>query len=474
MCAIIGIYGQGLNVPSLMFFALEALQHRGQDSSGMSVANGEKIFSYRGAGLVKSVFTLPTLKFLKGHIGVGHNRYTTSLDAGLVNAQPVVINEELTSKNKHRVKGNGGTVVVAHNGTIPDVTLMSAFLKSKNIPIEKCSDSRMMALVISVYMQEGLALPEALKASLPLFTGAYSLVCSNETTLVAMRDQCGIRPLSIARLGEGYVIASETCAFRPIKAQFWRDIEPGEMIVINEQGLQSEQVLQKNPKLDMFELVYFSSPASHFRNENIYQIRKRCGEELFQQCGIVPDVVFAVPDTASPVAVGYAQASGAPLETGIIKNPFHSTRSFMNPTQELRELAVRAKFTLIESIFEGKIVVMIDDSIVRGTVSKQTIKMLYEAGAKEVHFLVSSPPVKFPDFHGINISKQEDLIAATKTREESRKFLGAKSLHYLLLERLIVATRAQKDVFSTACFTGEYPISIGNREKDFTYNVPTS
>jgi amidophosphoribosyltransferase len=450
-CGVFGVHGKGMDVARLTFFGLYALQHRGQESSGIATTDGEKIYCHKKMGLVAQVFTEKDIQKLPGHIAVGHNRYSTSKSSHIKHAQPAVIEDV------------GLTLV--HNGNLPSTTLLEGFLASKEVAYKTLSDSEMIAEAVAVYMREGLQLEDAVQKVFPLMTGAFSILMMDKHNLVAIRDSFGVRPLSIGKLNGGWVFASETCAFHPIGAEHVRDVEPGEMIVVNDAGMRSIKVAWGQQKLDIFEFVYFARPDSHLLGKSIYEVRRNFGVELAKEFPIEADIVMPVPETAQPVALGFARQSGIPFENGLIKNRYIH-RTFIQPEQHIREQGVKIKLTPLPEVIRGKRVIVIDDSIVRGTTSKQIVQMIFEAGAREVHFLVSSPPVRFPDFYGIDTPDQKDLIAAGKTPEEIQAFLGATSLHYLSFEGMIRATGLPGEVFCTSCFTGEYPIDIKERANE--------
>jgi amidophosphoribosyltransferase len=325
----------------------------------------------------------------------------------------------------------------------------------------------MMAESIGYYLRKNGSLPDAVQSAFPLWTGAFSALAMTKDTLVAVRDACGIRPLAIGKLNGGYVFASETCAFHAIGAEFVREVEPGEMVVVDAEGLRSVQVAPATPKVDIFEFVYFARPDSVISGRSVHEVRRNFGLQLAKECPIDADVVVPVPETAIPVATAYSNALGIPFEMALVKNRYIH-RTFIQPEQHSRDLGVKMKLTPLPEVLTGKRVIIMDDSIVRGTTSKQIVKMLYEAGAKEVHFLVSSPPVRFPDFYGIDIPRQEELIAYRKSVDEIRTFLGATSLYYLSLEGMVAATGLSADWFSMSCFTGEYPIDLHERVREFS------
>jgi amidophosphoribosyltransferase len=455
-CAVFGIYGKGLDVSRLTFFGLYALQHRGQESSGIASTDGKKIFCYKNNGLVSSVFGEEEIKSLQGHAAIGHNRYSTSSGGDLKHAQPIEVSD--------------GSIVLVHNGNLPTITQLTDFLKQKGIETSDYSDSKLIAEAIFSLTSEGMELEKAVQQIFPMMTGAFSILIMDKNKLIAIRDQHGIRPLSIAKLNGGWVFASETCAFHPIGAKHISDVHPGEMVVVDENGLCRKQIVKSIQKLDIFEFVYFSRPDSQLLGKSVYEVRKNFGIELAREYKIDADVVIPVPETAIPVAIGYAAASGIPYEMGIIKSRYIH-RTFIEPEQHIREQGVKLKLAPLKGIIKGKRVIVVDDSIVRGTTSRQIVKMLFEAGAREVHFLVSSPPVKFPDFYGIDLPKQAELIAASRSIAEINKYLGSTSLNYISFKGMINATGLKESVFSTSCFNGKYPIDIKQRRKEVTYPI---
>ncbi len=395
---------------------------------------------------------------LKGHIGIGHNRYSTSGGGAFDHAQPVV--------NKDN------TFALAHNGNLPSVKSLEEFLSANKALQKKRSDSELIADAISFQVKKGETPANAVKKIFPLITGAFSLVMMTKDTMVAVRDSYGMRPLVLGELDGGYVVASETCGLETIGATFLRDVKPGEMIVVNSSGMKSIELAKATPKHDIFEYVYFARPDSVMNGKLVYEVRKNFGKALAIECKkLKVDAVVPVPDTAVPVAIGFSDESGVPLEMALVKNRYVH-RTFIEPDQKSREHSVALKLIPMKKMLKGKRIALIDDSVVRGTTSRNLIKMLFEAGAKEVHFLVSSPPVKFPDFYGIDTPKQKDLIASRKTVEEIREFLGATSLHFLSLTNLIKSIGLPKEHLSTSFFTGEYPIPLKERTKEVSYDVP--
>lgn len=466
-CGIFGVYGEGLDVSRLSFFGLFALQHRGQENSGLAASDGTALRAHKGEGLVTQVYTEDVIKDLPGHIAIGHNRYSTFGGTGLGHTQPVVVEQVPGISKEKGITIADGLLAFAHNGNLPSVRTLIEFLEKNGIDPANRSDSEMMAEAIGHHLRSGKSLGDSVQEAFPLFTGAFSALAMTKDTLVAVRDTCGIRPLAIGKLNGGFIFASETCAFHAIGAEFIREVEPGEMVVVDKDGLRSVQVAPATPKVDMFEFVYFARPDSIISGRSVYEVRRNFGLQLANEYPVQADLVVPVPETAIPVATAYANALGLPFEMGLVKNRYIH-RTFIQPEQHARDLGVKMKLTPLPEVLEGKRVVIMDDSIVRGTTSRQIVKMLFEAGAKEVHFLVSSPPVRYPDFYGIDIPRQEDLIASRKTVEEIREYLGATSLHYLSLEGMIAATGLPADRFSTSCFTGVYPIDLHERARDFT------
>ncbi len=450
-CAVFGIYGKNLDVSRLTFFGLYALQHRGQESSGIAATDGKEIFCHKNNGLVSQVFNEEIIKNLSGHIAVGHNRYSTSSGTGSEHAHPIEVED--------------GSFVLVHNGNLPSVVKLTEFLKSKGVSLKTSSDSKIIAEAIYSLTKEGKELEKAVEEIFPMLVGSFSILIMNKNKIIAIRDSYGIRPLSIAKLNGGYVFASETCAFHPIGATHIRDVEPGEMVVVDENGLRIKQIMKGNQKLDIFEFVYFSRPDSILLGQTVYDVRKRFGEKLAREYKIDADVIIPVPETAIPVAIGYSIFSKIPLEMGLIKSRYIH-RTFIEPEQHIRDQGVKLKLAPLKNVIENKKIIIIDDSIVRGTTSKQLVKILFETGAKEVHFLVSSPPVKYPDFYGIDLPIQRQLISAGKTVEEVRDFLGCTSLSFLSFDGMLEATHIDKDKFCTSCFSGEYPIDISEKRSD--------
>lgn len=450
-CAVFGAYGKDLEASRLAFYGLWALQHRGQESSGIASSDGKQLRDHNGIGLVDSVYHEKNLKALKGHIAIGHNRYSTSGGRDKSYNQPFV--------DKAR------RFAFAHNGNLPDYHNLEMFLLDKGVSTAKLNDSAMMSAAIGCYLDDGLDLVDAIKKAYPLFEGVFSVVAMDKNKLVALRDRCGIRPLSIGKLGKGHIIASETCAFETIGATFVRDVRPGELVVVDSHGLSSHQIVKGKQKLDIFELVYFARPDSLLLGKRVNDVRKRFGHEIANEFPINADIVVAVPDTGIPAALGYSQSTGIPFEMGIIKNRYIH-RTFIRPSSQLREKDLKIKLTPVADTLRGKRVILVDDSIVRGTTTRQVVSMVFEAGAKEVHLTITSPPVRYPDFYGINTPTQAELLATRMNNEQMREYVGATSLHFLSYDGMIRATGLPASKFSTSCFNGVYPIPIGARAKE--------
>ncbi len=454
-CAVFGVYGKDMDVSRLTFFGLFALQHRGQESAGMAVSDGTTIKLHKDMGLVSQVFTEEIIESLKGHISIGHNRYSTCKNSTVEHAQPFISSDN--------------SIALVHNGNLPSVDLLKQFLTSKGISAENHSDSCLMKMAIHWHMKQNDSFETAVKKAYPLFTGAFSALISTKDTIIAIRDSHGIRPLSLAKLNGGYIFSSETCAFGPMGAELIREVAPGEMVVIDENGLRSEKLAEPNQKLDIFEFIYFARHDSVMLGKLIYDVRKNFGRQLakeWSEAAIEVDVVVPVPETSQPMAIGFSQQSGVPYEMGLQKNRYIQ-RTFINPDQKMRAQGVKMKLMPLPEVIKGKRVAVMDDSIVRGTTSREVVKMLFEAGAKEVHFLVSSAPIRFPDFYGIDIPNQKDLLAFNRSVEEMREYLGATSLHFLSVNGMLEATGLPESNFNTSCFTGTYPIDIAERALEF-------
>jgi amidophosphoribosyltransferase len=449
-CGIFGAFVTSRYAQRLTYYGLFALQHRGQESSGIATVVDGKLKQVGGVGLVAHVYDADDLAGLKSNKAIGHNRYTTSGGDNAAEIQPFVYENE--------------GFALAHNGNLPSTHALEVFLSSHDVSWADLNDSQMMAAAIAYYRRSGQNLAEAIESAWPLFTGAFACVALDADRLVAFRDECGIRPLSLGSVADGFVVASETCAFDTVGAAFLRDVKPGELLSISTDGLSSKQIVKPRPALDIFEYVYFARPDSIVMGRNVNEVRRHMGRALAREYPIKADIVIPVPDSAIPMALGYSQASGVRFDHGFIKNRYIH-RTFIRPTQEMRERDVRVKLNPVPDVIMGQNVIVIDDSIVRGTTTAQIVAMLYGAGARSVHVLISSPPVKYPDFYGINTPDPTELIAARMSVEEIREHIGAETLGYLSYDATVQATGWPKSKLSTSCFNGVYPIDIGDRAK---------
>lgn len=457
-CGVFGVIGTDLDVSRLTFYGLFALQHRGQEATGICVANQASIDCHKGTGLVSQVFTEDAIAKLKGDVAIGHNRYSTSRGSSPTEdqIQPYVTDNRLA---------------IAHNGNLPSTKALEEFLTDKGIAVDGHNDSKLMHLAIEYYMDQGETPAEAVKHAYPLFTGAFSLLVMTKDTLIGVCDPCAMRPLSAGMIEGGYVMGSETCALNTIGAEVYWEVGPGEMMVATAEGIDRVTLVDKpQRRSDIFEFVYFARPDSRIMGQSVYQARWSSGYELAREFPVEADVVVPVPETSIPSAIGYAKFSGIPLEMALTKNRYIH-RTFIEPNQSIRDLGVSLKLNVLSSVVKGKRVILIDDSIVRSTTSKQIVAMLFKAGVAEVHFMVASPPVKYPDFYGIDTPTQDQLIASHKSVKEIEEQIGATSLNFLSLEGLIKAVGVSADKLSTSCFTGEYPIDIAYHAEEIKFGV---
>lgn len=450
-CGVFGAFGQNLEAARTVHRGLWALQHRGQEGSGIVSADGSGMFVHKGTGLVSHVFSEADVARLPGHLAIGHNRYSTSGGSLSTHVQPVF---------------NGDNVLaLAHNGNLPDTTSLQIFLREHGISTNGRNDSELMHLALTHFMVKGATLPQAMERCWPLFKGVFSLLLMTNNELVAVRDQCGVRPLALGHLANGYVVASETCALATVNATDIREVQPGEMVVIDERGLRVQQLAPPTPRLDVFEFVYFARWDSIIAGQRVYLVRKRLGQELAREVSIEADVVIPVPESGIPAANGFGQALGLPVDNGFTKNHYIH-RTFIRPDQSTRETGVALKLNPVPELFDGQRVVIIDDSIVRGTTSRWLVNAARKLGARKVHLLVSSPPVRYPDFYGIDTPDQSNLLAAGRSIDEMQDFIGADSLRFLSLEGMLRAVGVPREQLCLSCFTGEYPVDIGARRAD--------
>jgi amidophosphoribosyltransferase len=451
-CGLFGIW-QHQDAAHITYYGLQSLQHRGQEGTGIVINDGINLKAHKGEGLVTEVFSRNDIEEMKGYSAIGHVRYSTKGDRNFENIQPLLFHSHT------------GNLALAHNGSLINAKRMRALLEAQGSIFQTASDTEILAHLIKRSKQPCFI--AKVKAALNMLIGAYAFLIMTDDELIAALDPSGIHPLSIGKLGDSYVIASETCAFDIIGAEFIRDVQPGELIIINKDGIHSDIFApQRKMAMCAMEYVYFARPDSNLRDINVHTARKNLGKQLAIEAPIDADVVTGVPDSSISAAIGYAEESGIPYELGLIKNRYVG-RTFIQPTQALREQGVKMKLSPVRGVVEGKRVIMVDDSIVRGTTSKRIVKMLKDAGAKEVHVVISSPPIEYPCFYGIDTTEQDELIAAGKSVEEIRQLIGADTLTFLSKEGLLKALNRkewdQQNGSCLACFTGEYP-TITNDE----------
>ncbi|WP_448514087.1 amidophosphoribosyltransferase [Parathermosynechococcus lividus] len=455
-CGVFGVYAPNAEVARLAYFGLYALQHRGQESAGIATFAGETVHCHKDMGLVSQVFDEGVLNTLPGEIAVGHNRYSTTGSSRIVNAQPVLVQTRL------------GWLALAHNGNLVNTYALRQQVLACSEPtavLASTTDSELIAWAIAQAVETGQSWQEGIISAVQQCQGAYSLVIGTPVGLFGVRDPHGIRPLVIGRLLSApgadphYVLASETCALDIIGADYIRDVEPGEIVHITASTISSYHWAESQRKLCIFEMIYFARPDSVMQSESLYSYRQRLGQQLGREAPVAADVVIAVPDSGVPAAIGFSQATGIPYAEGLIKNRYVG-RTFIQPTQSMRESGIRMKLNPLRDVLMGQRVVIVDDSIVRGTTSRKIVKALRDAGAVEVHMRISSPPVTHPCFYGIDTDNQDQLIAATKSVAEIAEQIGVDSLSYLSWHGMISATYDTGDRFCSACFTGQYPITI--------------
>jgi amidophosphoribosyltransferase len=444
-CGVFGIYASGINVAQATFFALFALQHRGQESAGIAVTDGNEIKIHTGMGLVSQAFTETDLALLKGHIAIGHNRYSTTGSNRPINAQPII------------AKSEGSTIALAHNGNIVNSKPLHDELQERGYDFHTSTDSEVIANLILA--SPGQNWQQKIEYAMHRLQGAYSLVILTENELIGVRDPLGVHPLCLGTIDSGWSIASESCALDHIGAQFVREIEPGEIVVINSQGMKNFKKRNGKKALCVFEYIYFARPDSIIQDKLLYTTREAMGRILAEEYPVDADFVMGVPDSATAAGIGYSNASGIPYCEGLLKNRYVG-RTFIEPEQRIRELGVQLKFNPLSRIIAGKRLVVVDDSIVRGTTTPHVVSLLKKAGAAEVHLRICAPPIRYPCFLGVDYATRRELIAARKTVPEIKEHLGADSLGYLSLDGLIRAVDLPRDIFCLACFTGVYPVPV--------------
>ncbi|MGM9924858.1 MAG: amidophosphoribosyltransferase [Bacillus sp. (in: firmicutes)] len=448
-CGVIGVWGHA-DAAQITYYGLHSLQHRGQEGAGMVLTDGEKLIGVKGEGLVTEVFSPERMKDVKSTGSIGHVRYATAGGGGIENVQPLLFHFQNESMG------------LAHNGNLVNATQLKAHLESQGSIFQTTSDTEVVAHLIR---RSGYSsLKDRVKHALSLVKGAYAFLVMGEKEMIVARDPYGLRPLSLAKLGDGYIVASETCALDVVGATFIRDIEPGELLIISDEGVKAERFSSTTKRaMCAMEYVYFSRPDSNIDGINVHTARKNMGKQLAREAFIDADVVTGVPDSSISAAIGYAEASGIPYEMGLIKNRYVG-RTFIQPSQSLREQGVKMKLSPVRGVVEGKRVIMVDDSIVRGTTSRRIVRMLKEAGAKEVHVVISSPPIKNPCFYGIDTSRREELIAANNSVEEMRELIEADSLTFLSEQGMVEAINRpfgdETKGCCLACFNGHYPTEV--------------
>ncbi len=444
-CGIFGIYAPGEDVARITFFGLFALQHRGQESAGIATSDGKKIQVYARMGLVSQVFSEESLSQLVGEIAIGHNRYSTTGSSRVCNAQPIVV-------------GTGDTALaVAHNGHIVNSEHLYRELQDKGYIFQSSTDSEVIANLI--HSAPGQDWVEKIRFAMRRLKGAYSLVIMTKDQLFAVRDPLGVRPLSLGRINGHWVLASETCALDHSGAIYVREVKPGEILQIDSKGVKEFPGLAGRQATCIFEYIYFSRPDSLMEGKSIYLARQAMGAQLAEEYPVEADIVVGVPDSATVAGIGYAQKSGIPHGEGLLKNRYVG-RTFISPNQRMRDLGVKMKFNPLPGLLKDKRVVLVDDSIVRGTTTPKVINLVRKAGAKEVHMRICAPPIRHPCFFGVDMASRWELIANQKSVEQVREFIGADSLGYISLEGLIKSVGLPADKFCTACFTGDYPIPV--------------
>ena len=444
-CGVFGVYSPKEDVARLTFFALFALQHRGQESAGIATADGKKIRVFSGMGRVSNVFNEESLKNLTGHIAIGHNRYSTSGSSRAANAQPILVSNET------------GTIAIAHNGNIINAEHLCRELIGQGYTFHGSTDSEVIANLILA--SPGKNWVEKIRHTMRRIQGAYSLVVLTPQELYAVRDPFGVRPLCLGKVDSGWAVASETCALDHIGAEFVREIEPDEIVLINDSGVQSFPGDSGKRRTCIFEYIYFARPDSVINGKLLYPARQAMGAGLAREYPVDADIVMGVPDSATAAGIGYARESGIPVVEGLIKNRYVG-RTFIEPDQRMRDLGVKLKFNPLPQVLDGERLVVVDDSIVRGTTTPSVVRLLRKAGAKEVHMRICAPPIKYPCFFGVDMATRRELIAAQKSIPEICEFIGADSLGFLSIDGLISAVGLPRENFCLACFTGEYPIPV--------------
>lgn len=449
MCGIFGIYNHP-EAANLVYLGLHGLQHRGQEGSGIVSADGGSLYCEKGMGLVSEIFKDNDFTRLKGHSAIGHNRYSTYGESVMENVQPVVVNYAL------------GSLALAHNGNLVNAHFLRSELEAYGSIFQSTIDSEVIVHLIALSKERTIL--DRIIDALKKVRGAYSLLILTEKELIGVRDSYGFRPLSLGEIDGAYVLTSETSALDLIGAKFIRDLLPGEIVVINDNGVNSCMPFPRTREsVCIFEHIYFARPDSYIFGENVNIVRKRMGLELARESHVDADLVIPVPDSGVPAALGYAEGSGVPYDNGLIRSHYVG-RTFIEPKQSIRHFGVRLKLNPVREVLKGKRVVVVDDSIVRGTTSRKIVSMIRDAGVREVHMRIASPPVRFPCFYGIDTPERKDLIASKMSVDEICRHLTADTLGYLSIEGLLKAVSSAPDRFCVACFNGEYPIPFSSEE----------
>ncbi len=448
-CGVFGVYGPGEDVARLTFYGLYALQHRGQESAGIATSDGDDFNVRTGMGLVSQVFDEEDLAFLKGHIAIGHTRYSTSGGSLACNAQPIVVHDSET----------GLPIALAHNGNLTNADVLREDLEARGIELESTADSELVAHLLA--LAPAGTWEERFHYVMRRIEGAYSLAIMTRDTLFAVRDPMGVRPLCLGKVDGGWVVASESCALEHLGIELEREVEPGEVVQIDASGMRSFFPVAPARKLAgcTFEYIYFARPDSRLTGRLIYPIREEMGAQLAREHPVDADIVIGVPDSAIPAAIGYARESGLPYRDGLVKNRYVG-RTFIQPSQRIREAGVSLKFNALRDVLNGKRVVVIDDSIVRGTTTPRVVGLLRRAGAREVHMRITAPQIISPCFFGVDMATKWELIASSKDVEQVREHIGADSLGHLSLAGLVASIGEPADRLCNACFTGAYPIDV--------------
>ena len=447
-CGVIGVFTPEGEASRLAFFGLFALQHRGQESAGIAAANGENVVVHADMGLVTQIFREPDFYPLVGDMAIGHTRYSTSGSSELCNAQPLL------------VEGEHGQLAVANNGNIINALQLKEQLQDEwNCTFTSTTDTEVIAQMLAHAV--GATWEERVFQCMRQLEGAYSIVIQTKDTMIAARDPLGIRPLCLGKLNGGWIVASESCALDHLGAEYLREVDPGEVIIVDSNGLHTATWSGGTGRraLCVFELIYFARPDSIMDGQLVHSARQQLGAQLAKEHPVEADLVIGIPDSSTAAAVGYAQESGIPYSEGLIKNRYVG-RTFIEPEQRLRDLGVRQKFNPLVEVIQGKRLVVVDDSIVRGTTTPHVVNLLRKGGAKEVHMRVCAPPIKHPCFMGVDMASREELLAANNTLEQIREIVGADSLGYLTVEGLMKVVGGTNGGFCAACFTGNYPVTI--------------